>query len=159
MGRLKDRLQWNVVSFSRIDDVFSFPWCWNDSIANFVPETSSLGVSGQSASLNIKIFMICDFNLFDTIVWWTQNMLRPILDRNRRVDMQKRDGLSHQVSVVVVGCGQRGSNYAAFALDFPSRWRAKLLQDLYNLKFFLNTQDESCSCGRTCWTQKKKVST
>ena len=26
-----------------------------------------------------------------------------------------------QVTAVVVGCGQRGQNYAAFALDFPSR--------------------------------------
>ena len=32
-----------------------------------------------------------------------------------------------QVSVVVVGCGQRGTNYAAFALDFPSRWGCRLL--------------------------------
>ena len=28
-----------------------------------------------------------------------------------------------QVTAVVVGCGQRGQNYAAFALDFPSRLR------------------------------------
>ena len=26
-----------------------------------------------------------------------------------------------QVTAVVVGCGERGQNYAAFALDFPSR--------------------------------------
>jgi len=28
-----------------------------------------------------------------------------------------------QVKVLVIGCGQRGQNYAAFALDFPSRLR------------------------------------
>ena len=28
---------------------------------------------------------------------------------------------SHKVTAVIVGCGQRGQNYAAFALDFPSR--------------------------------------
>ena len=30
---------------------------------------------------------------------------------------------SKQVKVLVIGCGQRGQNYAAFALDFPSRLR------------------------------------
>merc|ERR1712038_1458139 len=49
-----------------------------------------------------------------------------------------------QISVVVVGCGQRGTNYAAFALDFPSRMkvvavaepvehRRKRMQQLYSL--------------------------
>ena len=34
------------------------------------------------------------------------------------------DGPSvRQVTAVVVGCGQRGQNYAAFAQDFPSRLR------------------------------------
>ena len=27
------------------------------------------------------------------------------------------------VTVIIVGCGQRGQNYAAFALDFPSRMK------------------------------------
>merc|ERR1712241_1396383 len=50
-----------------------------------------------------------------------------------------------QISVVVVGCGQRGTNYAAFALDFPSRMkvvavaepvehRRKRMLDLYGLE-------------------------
>ena len=88
MVRLKDRLQWNVVSFSRIDDVFSFPCCWNDSIANFVPETSSLGVSGQSTSLNIKIFMI--FILIYLKLLSDEH--KTCWDQNRTVDMQKRIG-------------------------------------------------------------------
>ena len=30
---------------------------------------------------------------------------------------------SRQVTAIIVGCGQRGQNYAAFARDFPSRFR------------------------------------
>ena len=52
---------------------------------------------------------------------------------------------TRSVSVIVVGCGQRGQNYAAFALDFPSRMkvvavaellphRRKKMQDLYRLE-------------------------
>jgi len=48
------------------------------------------------------------------------------------------------VNVLVIGCGQRGQNYAAFALDFPSRMkvigvaevlshRRRKMQDLYKL--------------------------
>ena len=34
------------------------------------------------------------------------------------------DGASvRPVTVIIVGCGQRGQNYAAFALDFPSRMK------------------------------------
>ena len=51
---------------------------------------------------------------------------------------------SHKVTVVIVGCGQRGQNYAAFALDFPSRMevvgiaepvshRRKMMEKLYNI--------------------------
>ena len=50
-----------------------------------------------------------------------------------------------QVTAVVVGCGQRGQNYAAFALDFPSRLqvvavaepvvhRRRRMQMVYNIE-------------------------
>ena len=31
--------------------------------------------------------------------------------------------IERQISVIVVGCGQRGKNYSAFAIDLPSRMR------------------------------------
>ena len=51
---------------------------------------------------------------------------------------------SRKVTAVIVGCGQRGQNYAAFALDFPSRMevvgvaepvshRRKMMEKLYNI--------------------------
>ena len=46
-------------------------------------------------------------------------LLTNISDRNENISWQFDRLL--QVTAVVVGCGNRGQNYAAFALDFPSR--------------------------------------
>ena len=51
---------------------------------------------------------------------------------------------TRKVTALVVGCGQRGQNYAAFAMDFPSRLevvgvaepvshRRKMMENLYNI--------------------------
>ena len=38
------------------------------------------------------------------------------------------------VTAVVVGCGNRGQNYAAFALDFPSRLKIVAVAEPVSLK-------------------------
>ena len=64
-----------------------------------------------------------------------------------------RDGPpTRKVTAVVVGCGQRGQNYAAFAMDFPSRLevvgvaepvshRRKMMENLYNIPADRSVQD------------------
>ena len=41
-------------------------------------------------------------------------------------EWNKIDGpIKRQVTAVVVGCGNRGQNYANFAVDFPSRLKVR----------------------------------
>ena len=45
-----------------------------------------------------------------------------VAGRDLEAEWDKVDGpIKRQVTAVVVGCGNRGQNYANFAVDFPSR--------------------------------------
>ena len=59
---------------------------------------------------------------------------------------------TRKVTALVVGCGQRGQNYAAFATDFPSRLevvgvaepvshRRKMMERLYNISAERSVKD------------------